>query len=98
MLELLVTHACDRGLEELRRARQREQQPGYEDEAAVAHLPEGGEQLGLRLRVGRGGEPLARVLYDHAHHLLEQLAQLRRSPCRSVRRVARRGIRSPACS
>ena len=61
VLELLVAHGADGGLEELRRARQREQQPWLEDEAAVVHLPEGGEQLGLRFRVRRGTEPVARV-------------------------------------
>ena len=54
VLKLLVAYAGDGSVEQGAGARQREQQAWLEDEAAMAHLPEGGEELGLCL-LDRGG-------------------------------------------
>ena len=56
VLKLLVAYTGDGGVEQGAGARQREQQAWLEDEAAVAHLPEGGEELRLSL-LDRGGTP-----------------------------------------
>ena len=56
VLKLLVAYTGDGGVEQGAGARQREQQAWLEDEAAMAHLPEGGEELRLSL-LDRGGTP-----------------------------------------
>eukprot|EP00327_Prymnesium_parvum_P030358 CAMPEP_0195583670 /NCGR_PEP_ID=MMETSP0814-20130614/24529_1 /TAXON_ID=97485 /ORGANISM="Prymnesium parvum, Strain Texoma1" /LENGTH=124 /DNA_ID=CAMNT_0040721553 /DNA_START=446 /DNA_END=817 /DNA_ORIENTATION=+ len=57
VLELLVTHAADRSLEQKACARELQQQPRLEDKASMAHLPEGREQLWLALCVLRRRDP-----------------------------------------
>eukprot|EP00321_Phaeocystis_globosa_P007474 CAMPEP_0118837812 /NCGR_PEP_ID=MMETSP1162-20130426/63919_1 /TAXON_ID=33656 /ORGANISM="Phaeocystis Sp, Strain CCMP2710" /LENGTH=247 /DNA_ID=CAMNT_0006769715 /DNA_START=45 /DNA_END=785 /DNA_ORIENTATION=+ len=73
VLELLVAHARDGRVEERGHRGEVEQQRGVAHERAVAHLEEGGEQLRLRLGVGRAADERADRLDEPAGHVRERV-------------------------